>query len=141
VDYTFLRAAGERAIAHYHNRALAERNALPPPENHPALPAAASAGAAAALAPRIIEAESASAEPQPPAETPVARDGPAPSAAIPVAPARPTREKAPQRVREKRQRRPVGVYLWLFVIIVMAATIVACVALGTLLSSAIHLPL
>lgn len=145
VDYTFLRAAGERAIAHYHNRALAERNALPPPENHPALPAAASVGAAAALAPRIVEAESVPAEPQPSADSPIARDGPASSAAImdaPVAaPARPTREKAPQRVREKRQRRPVGVYLWLFVIIVMAATIVACVALGTLLSSAIHLPL
>jgi hypothetical protein len=44
-------------------------------------------------------------------------------------------------VRDTRQRRPAGVYLWLFVIIVMAATIVACVALGTLLSSAIHLPL
>lgn len=150
VDYTFLRAAGERAIAHYHNRALAERNALPPPEHLPALPAA-SAAAAAALTPRIVEAESAPAEPQTPA--PATPDRPAPSpaavmaapAAIPAAPAavpaRPTREKAPQRVREKRQRRPVGVYLWLFVIIVMAATIVACVALGTLLSSAIHLPL
>ena len=67
---------------------------------------------------------------------------PATRAATPAAaPARPTREKAPQRAREKRQRRPLGVYLWLFVIIVMAATIVACVALGTLLSSAIHLPL
>jgi hypothetical protein len=149
VDYTFLRAAGERAIAHYHNRALAERNALPPPENHHAL-SAASAGAAAALAPRIVEAESAPAELQPPATPDKPAPPPAAVMAAPVAipavapaaaPASPTREKAPQRVREKRQRRPLGVYLWLFVIIVMAATIVACVALGTLLSSAIHLPL
>lgn len=159
VDYTFLRAAGERAIAHYHNRALTERAALPAPDAVAALPAAASMGAASALAPRIVEAESAPAGP-PAQEAPVAQIEPAPAVAAvrapePVAPkpvaheavapaaapARPTREPAPKRVREKRQRRPAGVYLWLFVIIVMAATVVACVALSSILSSAIHLPL
>ncbi len=152
VDYTFLRAAGERAIAHYHNRALAEHTTLPAPDTVPALPAPA----ASALAPRIVEAESAPAAPpeQPSAAQiepapavaarapePVAREAVAPAAAPIVAPARSAREPAPKRVRETRQRRPAGVYLWLFVIIVMAATIVACVALGSILSSAIHLPL
>jgi EcsC protein family len=157
VDYTFLRAAGERAIAHYHNRALVERAALPAPGAVPALPGpAASTGAASALAPRIVEAESAPAAPPEQASAaqiepaaavaarapePLAREAVAPAAAPIVAPARPAREPAPKRVRETRQRRPVGVYLWLFVIIVMAATIVACVALGSILSSAIHLPL
>jgi hypothetical protein len=39
VDYAFLRAVGERAIAHYHNRALNETKSLPAPAATPALPA------------------------------------------------------------------------------------------------------
>ncbi|MGH2410532.1 MAG: EcsC family protein, partial [Chloroflexota bacterium] len=39
VDYAFLRAAGERAIAYYHNRALQEGKALPAPAAPLALPA------------------------------------------------------------------------------------------------------
>lgn len=39
VDYAFLRAVGERAIAHYHNRALNETKGLPAPTATPALPA------------------------------------------------------------------------------------------------------
>ncbi|HEU0028033.1 MAG TPA: EcsC family protein, partial [Ktedonobacterales bacterium] len=48
VDYTFLRAAGERAIAHYHNRALNEGRALPGAEAPLALPAATASAAAVA---------------------------------------------------------------------------------------------
>ena len=157
VDYTFLRAAGERAIAHYHNRALNERATLAAPAAVPALPPGgatttdAPAAAASVMAPRIIEAESAPAAPQtPPADAPplVTRDAHIVAAsaepvapAAPVAPARPQREQPAKPMREPRRRRPLGVYLWLFVIVAMAATIVACVALGAIISSAIHLPM
>ncbi len=157
VDYTFLRAAGERAIAHYHNRALNERATLAAPAAVPALPPGgatttdAPAAAASVMAPRIIEAESAPAAPQtPPADAPplVTRDAHVVAApaepvapAAPVAPARPQREQPAKPMREPRRRRPLGVYLWLFVIVAMAATIVACVALGAIISSAIHLPM
>ncbi|HEX5570672.1 MAG TPA: hypothetical protein VFX31_04740, partial [Ktedonobacterales bacterium] len=105
----------------------------------------APAAAASVMAPRIIEAESAPAAPQtPPADAPplVTRDAHIVAAsAEPVAPARPQREQPAKPMREPRRRRPLGVYLWLFVIVAMAATIVACVALGAIISSAIHLPM
>ena len=46
IDYGFLRVAGDRAVAHYHNRILAESGMLPAGAAQAALPSPASAAAA-----------------------------------------------------------------------------------------------
>lgn len=158
VDYAFLRAAGERAIAYYHNRALTDRQALPSGAQPLALPAAAETGAASdtaaiAAAPRIVEADSVvesvpapaapATETAPPpyaeapspvatavASTPAATPASAPAIAAP-SPATPK--------RAERRGRPWALYFAIFVVIVLAATIIACAALGSLLTSAVHL--
>jgi hypothetical protein len=141
VDYAFLRAAGERAIAYYHNRALSERT-LPsaaPPLALPAGGAPASADTSTATsAPRIVEAESVASP-----------DGPsaAPASAAPAAPAAPAARAdvampmpvAEPAVAAKRRGRPWALYLAIFVVIVLVATIIACAALGTVLTSALNL--
>jgi len=142
VDYAFLRAAGERAIAYYHNRALSERT-LPAAAPPLALPAGGAPASAATSAPRIVEAESVTA---------ASTDEPsaAPTSAAPIAPAAPAAPAARADVAmptpiakpaaaAKRRGRPWALYLAIFVVIVLLATIIACAALGTVLTSALNL--
>jgi len=141
VDYAFLRAAGERAIAYYHNRALSERT-LPPAAPPLALPAGGAPASAATSAPRIVEAESVTA---------ASTDEPsaAPTSAAPIAPAAPAAPAARADVAmptpiakpaaaAKRRGRPWALYLAILVVIVLLATIIACAALGTVLTSALN---
>jgi hypothetical protein len=146
VDYAFLRAAGERAIAYYHNRALSERT-LPSAASPLALPAggapASAATSTATSAPRIVEAESVVSA-DTPAATPASAAPTAPAAqAAPAAPAR-ADVAMPMPIAEpaspaKRRGRPWALYLAIFVVIVLLATIIACAALGTVLTSALNL--
>jgi hypothetical protein len=143
VDYAFLRAAGERAIAYYHNRALTDRAALPPAAPPLALPAG-EAPAPASIPATIVEADAAMpATAAPAVVAPVASIASAADAAavaLPAAPveplAAPTKPATP--TRAKRRGRPWGVYLAIFVVVVLAATAIACVALGAILTSALN---
>lgn len=152
VDYAFLRAAGERAIAYYHNRALTDRGALPPATAPLALPAGESSGGPAGevaaiaappaqativeadvVAPAAVLAPPVSPTPVTPAATaPAAAAAPAATPATPANPAKPAKPA-------KRGGRLWQVYLPIFVVFVLAATAIACVALGSILSSALHL--
>jgi EcsC protein family len=67
IDYGFLRVAGDRAVAHYHNRILAAGGALPAGAAPPALPSPTAAGAANQ---RVVEGSLAPAAPEFPAQTP-----------------------------------------------------------------------
>ncbi|HZC06186.1 MAG TPA: EcsC family protein [Ktedonobacterales bacterium] len=157
VDYAFLRAAGERAIAYYHNRALTDRNALPAAAQPLALPAGAASTASAASAAsmpstasagaetpvaspsssRIVEADSVPVISAPTAEAPApaASTSTAVPASVVAAPAvAPAASK-----RAARRGRPWALYLAIFVVIMLIATIIACAALGSLLTSALHL--
>ncbi|HET9110068.1 MAG TPA: EcsC family protein [Ktedonobacterales bacterium] len=146
VDYAFLRAAGERAIAYYHNRALADRQALPSGAQPLALPAATETGAASdaaaiAAAPRIVEADSApapSASMAPKALPPAESPGQTTSAVVAASSVTAAPEPATPK-RAARRSRPWALYLAIFVVIMLVATIIACAALGSLLTSAIHL--
>lgn len=144
VDYAFLRAAGERAIAYYHNRALDEAKGIAPAPARRALPAPA---ATAAIAP-VVEGtivESAPALPAPSAPAaPVERLAPATPAGSeqPVAPAisatPATPAPAPTPTPPARRRRRWGLYLTIFFIIAVIATIIAGAALGVLISDGIQ---
>jgi EcsC family protein len=150
VDYAFLRAAGERAIAYYHNRALNEGRALPGAGAPLALPAAtasaAVSGAAASSAATTLAAP-------PPASTiveaepaaPAANMAPAPVAAAPVAPREsvvvaPAASAAPEAPSKPAKRRSSRwrVYLIVFFIFITLATIIACAAFGTLITNALQ---
>ena len=68
IDYGFLRVAGDRAVAHYHNRILAESGMLPAGAAQAALPSPASAAAAPAEQ-RVVEGSLAPSAPELPAQT------------------------------------------------------------------------
>ncbi len=68
IDYGFLRVAGDRAVAHYHNRILAESGMLPAGAAQAALPPPASAAAAPAEQ-RVVEGSLAPSAPELPAQT------------------------------------------------------------------------
>lgn len=92
IDYGFLRVAGDRAVAHYHNRFLAESGML----SAGAAPAALPAPAGAAVADqRVVEGSLAAAAPELPAQTepPSADLAPVPAAAAYQA----VDQQAPQR--------------------------------------------
>ncbi|MEO7000620.1 MAG: EcsC family protein [Ktedonobacterales bacterium] len=125
IDYTFLRVAGERAVAYYHNRYLEEHGVLPPAPGMAALPAPAAASMVeGAIAPvDAVAAEAVGA-------TPDAASTPAPvvvAAAAPI-PARTAPAPLPRKHRRPPER--YGVYLAIFAVIAMLITIAACVALG-----------
>ncbi|HEX8983039.1 MAG TPA: EcsC family protein [Ktedonobacterales bacterium] len=153
VDYAFLRAAGERAIAYYHNRALADRGELPPGAERPALPAPSttasetSSSQSSEATARIVDADpiivapslADSVEPSAsvaPAVAAIAQPTPALTPSAPITPAKPAKPATP--ARERRQRRAWAVYLPIFVVLVLASSAVACVALASLASSALH---
>jgi EcsC family protein len=150
VDYAFLRAAGERAIAYYHNRALNEGRALPGAGAPLALPAAPDGEATAARlaapppASTIVEAEpaelSGASARSAAAVAATAATPAAPRVPVTAAPAAPAAAEAPMPV--KRRSRHWGLYLLTFVIVITLATIIACAAFGTvianLLQSVVH---
>lgn len=142
VDYAFLRAAGERAIAYYHNRAMDEaKGLLPPPAATRALPAPA-ATAAATAAPIVVEGSVVHETPSTP-ETPplatgasdnLAADQLAPAATT-ASPAAPTETPIAPR---KASRSHWGLYFGIFLVVATVATIIACAALGALASNGIQ---
>jgi TM2 domain-containing membrane protein YozV len=85
IDYGFLRVAGDRAVAHYHNRLLGEVGALPAGAAQAALPPPVSAAAPAEQ--RVVEGSLAPSAPELPAQTaPVPADmAPPPVAAYQAA--------------------------------------------------------
>jgi len=138
IDYAFLRAAGARAIAYYHNRTLEEQGLLPAGTSDlslpshmqpPALQASSASGSgqivegslanpgdtnAHAVAGRVVS---------PATEASRSASVPAmPRAALPTpAPARPVKKRgAPERF---------GVYLAIFAVLAFAISIAACAAL------------
>ena len=142
VDYAFLRAAGERAIAYYHNRAVDEaRGLLPSPAARQALPAPAASAVTATAAP-IVEGEVVDATPaaNPTSFTPVAlppepgnleADQLTPQSAG-VAPA--AAPAPPARRRQSHWGRNFAIFL----VIAAIATIIACAALGSIIGNAIQ---
>ncbi|HEX5440628.1 MAG TPA: EcsC family protein [Ktedonobacterales bacterium] len=143
IDYAFLRAAGERAIAYYHNRTLEEQGLLPAGTSDlslpshmqpPALQAPASQASSASGSGQIVEGSLANPGDtnahavagtvvSPATEASRSANVPAmPRAALPApAPARPVKKRgAPERF---------GIYLAIFAVLAFAISIAACAAL------------
>jgi hypothetical protein len=144
IDYAFLRAAGERATAYYHNRTLEEQGLLPAGTSDlslpshaqpPALQAPAPASQAPSSSSKIVEGSLANPGDMnahavagtvvsPATEASRSASVPAmPRAALPApAPARPVKKHrgAPERF---------GIYLAIFAVIAFAISIAACAAL------------
>ena len=145
IDYAFLRAAGERAIAYYHNRTLEDAGMLPPGTSEKSLPAHTDASAlplpmSQASSSKIVEGSLAN-----PGDMNVhaikgtvvsptteanhsARVPAVPRAALPApVPAKPLKKHrgAPERF---------GVYLAIFAILAFAISIAACAALIVIIS-------
>lgn len=139
IDYAFLRAAGERAIAYYHNRSLSEQAvaaapptvALPPGEGSPREAASASDFSAGGAGMTVAPATS-------PATSPATDGALAATAVATREPLPVTPETAPAK-SPVRQPRRWALYLAIFVVFVVASTIVACVALGAIITSALHI--
>ncbi len=139
VDYTFLRVAGERAIAYYHNRYIDEhaalaagekKRAIPGVKDVPALPpgpvASAAAVATASEASAQIVAPT-GAEPTPSAQ-PTQPTQPTPLVTHPYAVA-----PAPLPSKHRRPPERSAVYTAIFSVIVFLITVVALVALGLII--------
>ncbi|HLY32430.1 MAG TPA: EcsC family protein, partial [Ktedonobacterales bacterium] len=134
VDYTFLRVAGERAIAYYHNRFIDEhgllgsgvkKHAIPGVKDVPALPPGPAATAAAASAATTNAAsdavESTTGASAAPSATPAPVTHPYAVAPAPL----------PQKHRRSPER--PAVYTAIFSIIAFLITVAALVALGVLI--------
>jgi hypothetical protein len=151
IDYAFLRAAGERAIAYYHNRTLEEQGLLPPGTSDlslpshaqpPALQAPASQASSASGSGQIVEGSLANPGDtnahaiagrviSPATEASQSARVPAmPRAALPApAPARPVKKRgAPERF---------GIYLAIFAVLAFAISIAACAALIIIISQVV----
>jgi hypothetical protein len=139
IDYAFLRAAGERAVAYYHNRTLEEQGLLPQGTSDLSLPSHAQPAALSAPTPqassgKIVEGSLANPGDtnahaiagkvvSPATEASQSASVPAmPRAALPApAPARPLKKRgAPERF---------GIYLGIFAVIAFVISIAACAAL------------
>ncbi len=116
IDYTFLRVAGERAIAYYRNRYMIDHGL--------ALPDASATGLIhPAFAPVVVSGSLASPQPSPAALVPVAL---------------PDAAKAKPRKQRKSAPERFAIYLGIFAIFALGITILACAALGVLAYSGIQ---
>jgi hypothetical protein len=164
VDYAFLRAAGERAIAYYHNRALNEGRALPGAAAPLALPAGTATaengtGSVATLEAPAVAAPATLTAPPPEATvveadtaTPAASTAtatattsapvtvaPATAAPAPRAPApTPAAPETPAGKPAKRRSRRWRLYFVIFAIVAMLSAIIACAALWTIIANALQ---
>ena len=131
IDYTFIRVAGERAIAYYHNRYLVDHG-LQPENPHLSLPARAFA----VFTPE--EAESASSEqPSTVVEGSLAR----PALTAPIAQTAPIAVAAPVAPKKMPNRPPEGrIRFWLtvFGIFFFFITVAACAALLVLIGNGVN---
>ncbi len=117
VDYGFMRIAGERAIAYYHNRYVDEQNRLAAGPTQQALPPG--------HAPQVVEgslATPADAAPSAPTTNGAAQAA-QPIPAAPVAPLPRKHRKPPERY---------ALYTAIWAIIVLVVTICACFVVGVL---------
>lgn len=146
IDYTFLRAAGERAMAYYHNRWLEDNGFLPPGTSvqslptggkkalpaPAAVPAAAAAAAAGTNAPRIVEGSIVSPSQE------AGRSASYPRPALPA----PSGAYKPMPMPAKRQHSPerFAVYLAIFAVVALGITIAACGALILIVQQALSTP-
>ena len=146
IDYTFLRVAGERAVAYYHNRYLIDHG-LQPENPELSLPARAFSVftpdepqllPAAEHQPIIVDSTVVDSEASPPAPV-VSAASPAPlvsaaagAPAAPIAPATP--KKMPQRPPERRLR----FWLTVFGIFFFFVTVAACSALLILVGDGVQ---
>jgi len=138
VDYTFLRVAGERAVAYYHNRYLVDHG-LQPENPELSLPARAFSVftpdepqllPAAEHQPTVVDSEA-----SPPA--PVVSATP-PAALISATAAAPATPAAPQKIPQQPPERRLRFWLTVFGIFFFFVTIAACSALLILLGDAIQ---
>lgn len=116
IDYSFLRVAGDKAIAFYHHRYLVDHGLVPPQP--------VQTGHAIAAVPQGIGQQMLGA----PQGAPAAGNVPAPAVQIPHSTPKP-RERPPERF---------GVYLAIFAVIALFITIAACAALIVLASSGVQ---
>ena len=150
IDYTFLRVAGERALAYYRNRYLAEHG-IEPGTTHLSPPARAFAALAGntetppALAPAgnnpaVVEGSIVT-SPAYQVAGPVTPAQHAPAQRSPIVPPKSQQQViAPPRKARKSAPERIGVYLAIFAVFAMVITILACWALGVLaVSGAQHL--
>lgn len=132
IDYTFLRVAGERAIHYYHNRylvdhGLASPDILPEFAQRPALPAGGAPQAAGEPA-RVVDGSLAAG----PVPVPAGAGQyalPAPLAPAPAQKAMKPRKSPPERF---------AIWLGIFAVFALIATIAACTALGYLVTTGIQ---
>lgn len=117
IDYSFLRVAGDRAIAYYHHRylvdhGLAAPDVLPPAPQRPALPPG-TAQRLGASSPGMLSQQAAGGQQKA------------------LKPPRPLKERrsAPERF---------AIFLGIFAIFALLITIAAIIALGILISSGLH---
>jgi hypothetical protein len=138
IDYTFLRVAGERAIAYYHNRYLIDHG-LPPENPELSLPARAFAiftpeepestqsAASSSSAPAAI--------PAPPQSQVVEGNLARPAQVSSVATAAPA---APLKMPNRPPERRIRFWLTVFGIFFFFITIAACAALLVLVGNGVH---
>ena len=142
IDYTFLRVAGERAIQYYHNRYLVDHGLASPdilqgPASRPALPPAnAPQALGAGAAPRVVDGSLAS---TPGTSIPAPASAHSSSGGQHALPA-PYAPAPAQRTVKARRTPPERFAIWLgiFAVFALFATIAACTALGYLVVSGVH---
>jgi hypothetical protein len=132
IDYTFLRAAGERAIAYYHNRFLEDNGLLPAGSSASMLARPTAAKQLhAAESPRVVEGSlvSPTTEAKRIAALPPADSTARAVAAQPVA--------APTAKKRGRPPERFAVYLAIFAVLALGITIAACTALAIIIEQAL----
>jgi EcsC family protein len=137
IDYTFLRVAGDRAVAYYHNRYLIEHG-MPADDSLLSRPARVFSALTAPDAPAIPQV---GAPGQPAPGTVVegslatpgqAGDPVATGAGTPAARALPAPQYVPPHKMKKAAPERFGVYLAIFAVFALGITIAACAALAIL---------
>ncbi len=137
IDYGFMRVAGERAIAYYHNRYVDEHGLLPGGATLRALPSGETPrvveGSLAHAADAVAPARAAPAEAPAAASVSAATAAPAPAApsGAALAPTQPT-TLPPLPHKHRRPPERYALYTGIWALIVLLVTIGACYAVGAL---------
>jgi hypothetical protein len=132
IDYTFLRVAGERAIAYYHNRYLIDHG-LQPEDPQLSLPARAFS---------VFTPDQPETTPGSPRQSQVVEGSvaaqPLPTSSTAITPARPAAPAAPKKMPNRPPERRIRFWLTIFGIFFFFITIAACSALLILVSNGVH---
>lgn len=142
IDYTFLRVAGDRAVAYYHNRYLIEHG-MPADDSLLSRPARVFSALTAPDAPAIPQigapgAPAAQSAPGAVVEGSLATPAQQGAAGMPAASALPAPQYVPPGKMRKAAPERFGVYLAIFAVFALGITIAACAALAILVQNGLQ---